>query len=128
MVTFMALGGAFADGSDVQCFTVKAGERVLEPTAPVKEGYTLKGWTEDGSAEYSFTTPVTADLVLYAMWKKEDPGMTEHTVTFMALGGGFADGSDVHSFTLKDGDRLLGPKAPVKEGYTLKGWTKDGID
>ena len=125
-VTFMALGGAFADGSDVQSFTVKDGEAVLEPTAPVKEGYILTGWTKDGSAEYIFTTPVTADLVLYAMWKKEDPSVKEHTVTFMALGGAFADGTDVQSFTVKDGEAVLEPMAPEKEGYTLQGWTLNG--
>ena len=125
-VTFMALGGAFADGSDVQSFTVKDGEPVLKPTAPVKEGYTLKGWTKDGSAEYIFTTPVTADLVLYAMWKKEDPSVKEHTVTFMALGGAFADGKDVQSFTVKDGEAVLEPMAPEKEGFTFRGWTLNG--
>ena len=125
-VTFMALGGKFADGTDVQTFTVKDGEAVLKPTAPVKEGYTLKGWTKDGSAGYIFTTPVTADLVLYAMWKKEDPGMTEHTVTFMALGGAFADGSDVQSFTVKDGEAVLEPMAPEKVGFTFQEWTLDG--
>ena len=125
-VTFMALGGKFADGSDVQTFTVKDGEAVLEPTAPKKEGYILTGWTKDGSAEYIFTTPVTADLVLYAMWKKEDPSVKEHTVTFMALGGAFADGKDVQSFTVKAGEAVLEPMAPEKEGYTLQGWTLNG--
>ena len=125
-VTFMALGGKFADGTDVQSFTVKDGEPVLKPTAPVKEGYTLTGWTKDGSAKYNFANAVNADLVLYAMWKKENPSMTEHTVTFMALGGKFADGTDVQSFTVKDGEAVLEPTAPVKEGYTLKEWTKDG--
>ena len=124
-VTFMALGGKFADGSDVQTFTVKDGETVLEPTAPVKEGYTLKGWTKDGAA-YDFTAVVTKDIVLKAQWEKRDPSMTEHKVTFMALGGAFADGSDVQAFTVKDGEMVLRPTAPVKEGYTLKGWTKDG--
>ena len=126
-VTFMALGGKFADGTDVQSFTVKDGEPVLEPTAPVKEGYTLTGWTKDGSAKYIFTSPVTADLVLYAMWKKENPSMTEHRVTFMALGGAFADGSDVQSFTVKDKEAVLEPTAPKKEGFTFQGWTLEGV-
>ena len=125
MVTFMALGGAFADGSDVQSFTVKDGEAVLEPMAPEKEGYTLQGWTLNGET-YDFSKAVTKDIVLKAQWEKRDPSMTEHKVTFMALGGAFADGSDVQSFTVKDGEMVLKPTAPVKEGYTLEGWTKDG--
>ena len=126
-VTFMALGGKFADGTDVQTFTVKDGGIVVEPTAPVKEGYTLKGWTKDGSAKYSFTAPVTADLVLYAQWEKKDPSVTEHTVTFMALGGKFADGSDVQSFTVKDGEAVLEPTAPKKEGFTFQEWMLEGV-
>ena len=125
-VTFMALGGKFADGTDVQTFTVKDGEAVLKPTAPVKEGFTLQGWTKDGSAEYNFTTPVAADLVLYAMWEKKDPSVKEHTVTFMALGGAFADGTDVQSFTVKDGETVLEPMAPEKVGFSFQGWTLNG--
>ena len=125
-VTFMALGGKFADGSDVQTFTVQDGKTVLKPTAPVKEGYTLKGWTKDGNEEYNFTTPVTADLVLYAVWEKKPEVTKEHTVTFMALGGAFADGTDVQSFTVKDGEAVLEPVAPEKEGFTFQGWTLEG--
>ena len=125
-VTFMALGGAFADGSDVQTFTVKAGEAVLEPTAPVKEGYTLKGWTKDRSVQYDFTVAVTEDIVLYAMWEKQQSVTKEHTVTFMALGGAFADGTDVQSFTVKDGATVRKPQDPAKKGFTFQGWTLDG--
>ena len=125
-VTFMALGGAFADGSDVQTFTVKAGETVLEPTAPVKEGYTFKWWTKDRSAKYDFTVAVTEDIVLYAMWEKQQSVTKEHTVTFMALGGAFADGTDVQTFTVKDGATVRKPQDPVKVGFTLQGWTLDG--
>ena len=125
-VTFMALGGAFADGSDVQTFTVKAGETVLEPTAPVKEGYTFKWWTKDRSAKYDFTVAVTEDIVLYAMWEKQQSVTKEHTVTFMALGGAFADGTDVQSFTVKDGATVRKPQDPAKKGFTFQGWTLDG--
>ena len=125
-VTFMALGGKFADGTDVQTFTVKDGEAVLKPTAPVKEGFTLQGWTKDGSAEYNFTTPVAADLVLYAMWEKKPEVTKEHKVTFMALGGAFADGTDVQSFTVKDGETVLEPMAPEKVGFSFQGWTLNG--
>ena len=125
MVTFMALGGAFADGSDVLSFAVQDGETVRKPKNPVKKGFTFKGWTLDG-APYGFTEAVRRDIVLKAQWEKENPGMTEHRVTFMALGGAFADGSDVQSFAVKDEETVLEPTTPVKEGYTLKGWTVGG--
>ena len=113
-VTFMAQGGAFADGSDVQKFTVKDGGTVLEPTAPVKEGYTLTGWTKGGSVKYNFADAVNADLVLYAMWEKKDPSVKEHTVVFVANGGTFADGKNRMEFTVADGALLTQPEKPTR--------------
>ena len=127
-VTFMALGGAFADGSDVQTFTVKAGETVLEPTAPVKEGYTLKGWKKDGGAGYNFGDRVNADLVLYAVWEKEDPSMTEHTVVFVATGGTFADGKNRMKFKVADGAVLTQPEKPTRADFTFRRWMLRGAE
>ena len=126
MVTFMALGGAFADGSDVQSFMVKAGETVLVPTAPVKEGYNLKGWTEDGSAKYNFANAVNADLVLYAMWDKKQSVTAEHTVVFVANGGTFADGKNRMEFKVADGAVLVQPAKPTRADFTFGGWMLRG--
>ena len=125
-VTFMALGGAFADGSDVQSFMVKAGETVLVPTAPVKEGYNLKGWTEDGSAKYNFANAVNADLVLYAMWDKKQSVTAEHTVVFVANGGTFADGKNRMEFMVADGAALTQPEKPTRADFTFSGWMLRG--
>ena len=125
-MTFMALGGTFADGSDVQSFTVKAGETVLEPTAPVKEGYTLKGWKKANGAGYSFGDRVNADLVLYAVWEKEDPSMTEHTVVFVATGGAFADGKNRMKFKVADGAVLMQPEKPTRADFTFRRWMLRG--
>ena len=126
MVTFMALGGAFADGSDVQSFTVKDGEAVLEPTAPVKEGFTLKGWTLEGAA-YDFTTVVTANIVLKAQWEA-NAGVTVRKVTYVANGGKFADGSDRMEVEVADGKLANRPTDPVKDGCALTRWTLDGAE
>ncbi|MDY4041869.1 MAG: discoidin domain-containing protein [Collinsella sp.] len=76
------------DGSVVSTIKVKDGETVAKPADPVKDGYTFKHWTAertvafraaalaaDEPAAYDFSTPVTGDLTLTAVFKKdEDPG------------------------------------------------------
>ena len=55
--------------------TVDNGLTVSEPEKPVREGYVFLGWFTDEACtvKYSFSTPVTADLTLYAGWKKDAP-------------------------------------------------------
>ncbi|HVX54224.1 InlB B-repeat-containing protein [Nocardioides sp.] len=50
--------------------TVGDGDTATPPTPdPTQGGYTFEHWsTSVGGAAYDFTTPVTADLTLYAVW------------------------------------------------------------
>ena len=62
-VSFDTDGGtAIADQS------VRSGAKATEPTAPTKSGYTFGGWYAEDTftAEYDFTTPITADTTIYA--------------------------------------------------------------
>ena len=58
-------------GSEVGNQTVSYNKNVMEPLAPIKEGYIFQGWFDDETLEhsYDFTSPVTADMTLYAKWK-----------------------------------------------------------
>lgn len=59
--------------------TVKDGGTATEPTVtPQRDGYTFGGWYNSAGTKYNFTTPVTGDLELYAMWTA-----TPVTVTFL---------------------------------------------
>ena len=55
----------------------KLGEQLVEdgtataPTAPTKKGYTFAGWQLDGK-KYDFSTKVTKDITLVAVWKKKE--------------------------------------------------------
>ena len=64
-VTFASRGG-----SSVLPQYVSAGDTATPPTAPSRMGYTFYRWTTDeaGTNPYDFSTPVTADLTLYAQW------------------------------------------------------------
>ncbi|MDR1134920.1 MAG: InlB B-repeat-containing protein [Clostridiales Family XIII bacterium] len=57
-------------GSDVAAQTVTSGLTATKPTDPTRENYTFGGWYTDaaGTTAYSFSTPVTAAVTLYAKW------------------------------------------------------------
>jgi uncharacterized repeat protein (TIGR02543 family) len=64
-VTFNSNGGESRDPQQVA-----SGRTVNQPPAPTRSGYTFGGWYSDPalSAAYSFSTPVTGDITLYAKW------------------------------------------------------------
>ena len=64
MVTFDTDGG-----SEVASQKVKEGRKATKPTDPTKNGFAFDGWYLDGEP-YDFSTPVTNDITLVAMWKK----------------------------------------------------------
>jgi uncharacterized repeat protein (TIGR02543 family) len=53
-----------------QSLLAGAGELAVQPADPVWEGYTFKGWYTENTytTAYDFSTPVTADITLYAKW------------------------------------------------------------
>ena len=89
-VTFDTNGGVWNGGPETYTeeggnhVTYKyLGDQVLRPTDPTREGYAFIGWTTDpsyagtviddindvpSSALYDFSTPVTEDTTLYAVW------------------------------------------------------------
>ena len=72
-VTFDSNGG-----SDVADAQVQSKGTVTKPTNPTKKGYRFDGWYTDHALTdaYDFSTPVTADITLYAKWKKTSVGST----------------------------------------------------
>ena len=61
-VTFNSDGG-----SAVAAVTVESGQKVTEPTAPTKEGYTFDGWY-NGETKFDFNTAITGNITLTAHW------------------------------------------------------------
>lgn len=108
-VTFFTDGG-----STVASQQVKEGETAEKPeTDPVREGYAFAGWYKDPSTEekYSFDTPVTENITIYAKWA------TEYRITFVSGNG---DENKTVSF-YGSGAADLSP-SPVRDGYHLLGW------
>ena len=61
-VSFNTVGGTPIDDA-----VVISGEKVSEPTAPVKTGFSFENWLLDGET-YDFDDAVTSDLELYAVY------------------------------------------------------------
>ena len=56
-------------GSSIDSIVVANNDTLEEPASPIKEGYTFLYWELDGE-EYDFTTKVTSDITLTAVWKE----------------------------------------------------------
>ena len=65
-------------GSEVKSQEVACNNTVVKPTDPTREGYTFKGWQLEGN-DYNFSTPVTGDITLKAVWEKNDEPAPEPT-------------------------------------------------
>ena len=58
------------EGSAVDPEEVADGGTATEPTAPTRDLYTFQHWsTTIGGEAFSFTTEITADITLYAVWQ-----------------------------------------------------------
>lgn len=60
-------------GSTVDSQAVTSGSTATKPADPTKDGFIFGGWYSDSelTTAYDFTTPVTADITLYAKWEEE---------------------------------------------------------
>ncbi len=117
------------DGSSVPSQTQSYSETApkFTETESSREGFTFKGWTVPGQADYfdfswdqvldkstldtgtNYTLDVTAD------WEIES-----YTIAFEENGG-----SDVADITKTFGDATGYAGDPIKEGYTFGGWYED---
>lgn len=82
--------------------TINYGSTVSKPAAtPTKDGFTFKYWALSGqTTEYNFSTPVTSDITLVAIWE-QDSCVAEGTLITLA------DGSQVPVENLTGGEMLL---------------------
>ena len=65
---------------------------------------------------YDFSTPVKDDVTLVAQWEKSK----KWTITFDVNGGDTPAPADQQIF---DGDHIVKPTDPTREGYIFQGWT-----
>jgi len=109
-------------GSAVASVEVSKNETVAMPDDPTKDGLTFVGWytDEDGDDEFNFTTPITKNTTLYAVWTDEVLVRFDDRVLGVL---------DAKQFLGTTGGNATKPADPVREGYTFEGWytTKAGL-
>ena len=130
-VLYVANGGKFADGQEVQRGLTDSDGMMRQPMTPTRDGYTFAGWywvsdlsvlTEEQKEQnkVDFTQPVTKPHVtMYAQWVKNQD---EINVLYAANGGQFADGNDTMQGVADSNGVMRQPAEPTREGYTFDGW------
>ncbi len=91
---------------------------VTLPSAPTKAGNTFGGWytaLNGGGTQFTASTPVTADITVYAKWTADS-----QTLTFNSNGG-----TAVTAITQNFGTAVSAPTNPTRAGYTFAGWFND---
>lgn len=120
-VTFEANGAE--SGAPEAMTDIWVGSEIVEPEAPVKDGFIFMGWFEDNDTfekPWIFTgnnaSVVTKNITLYAKWVE----IQTFNITFESNGGTAVAGT-----TAKTGELITKPENPTKDGYTFVGWCAD---
>lgn len=116
-VVFNSNGGSACNTK----FVATADGKLVKPADPTRDGYTFGGWFTDEACvqAYDFSTPVTADLTLYAKWTKNavNPGGNGGSGTNGGNGGagngsGAGAGTGTGSGSGTKGQQVGGAVAP----------------
>lgn len=107
----------YAGAPEAAAVEVDADTAVARPADPTRSGYLFDCWSTNRmiAREYDFSTAVTDDITLYAMWKS-----TSATVSFDTDGG-----TAIDDVTVDVGSKVTKPADPVKTGYKFAGWYAD---
>ena len=129
-VLYVANGGKFADGQEVQQGLTDSDGMMRQPAEPTREGYTFDGWywhadysgyTDEQKAadKVDFSQPVQSDVNIYAQWTKNADVQAEQvTVKFVD------NFNETESSTeVKKGEAVAKPADPAYDGWTFEGWS-----
>ena len=104
--------------------TVEDGKPAAKPADPTESGWTFGGWYTEAACTnaFDFSTPITADITLYAKWTEESVTPVTHTVTF----DGNGHGTPPAPVTVEHGNPVGCPADPVADpGWKFAGWCED---
>ena len=109
---------------------VGEGDKATTPSDPVLPGYVFQGWfTEDGT-QFSFDTPITDNITLYAHWTEGSEPVETFTITFEenkpAGAASEIKGMPEAYENIQAGSKVTAPENPTLEGYVFEGWYLNG--
>ena len=133
-VLYVANGGKFADGQEVQQGLTDSDGMMRQPMTPTRDGYTFAGWywvsdlsglTDEqkdlNKVDFSQSIAGKDHATIYAQWTK-NADQNEIDVLYAANGGQFATGETFQQ-GLTDSDGMMRqPAEPTRDGYTFAGW------
>ncbi|KAK3604767.1 hypothetical protein CHS0354_000425 [Potamilus streckersoni] len=120
-ITLDANGGTAGSATSI---IVENGKTATIPNSglPTKAGYTLTSWNTKadgtGTAFEFGTTPVTANITIFAQWTIISPN--QFIVLFNSNSGSF-----VPYTTVNFGEKVTKPADPTRANYVFGGWFKD---
>ena len=133
-VLYVANGGKFFDGQEVQQGLTDSDGMMRQPAAPTREGYTFDGWywvsdlsglTDEqkdlNKVDFSQSVAGKEHVTVFAQWTK-NLEQNDHAVMYVANGGQFATGETFQQGVTDSDGVMRQPAAPTREGYTFAGW------
>ena len=97
-----------------------------EGKVPVRSGYTLVGWymEKDFIRPFDFSTGISEDIELFALWTKDDVEHYEVTFDYDYYG----DKIENYSYPVDSGAQVARPVDPTRVGYTFDKWLLDSAE
>ena len=133
-VLYVANGGKFADGQEVQQGLTDSDGMMRQPAEPTREGYTFAGWywvsdlsvltdeqKDQNKVDFSQSIAGKDHATIYAQWTK-NADQNEIDVLYAANGGQFATGETFQQGITDSDGMMRQPAEPTREGYTFAGW------
>ena len=133
-VLYVANGGKFADGQEVQQGVTDSDGMMRQPAEPTRDGYTFAGWywvsdlsglTDEqkdlNKVDFSQSIAGKDHATIYAQWTK-NADQNEIDVLYAANGGQFATGETFQQGVTDSDGMMRQPAEPTRDGYTFAGW------
>ena len=134
-VMYVANGGQFADGQEVQQGLTDSEGLMRQPMTPTREGYTFAGWywvsSLDGltdeqkdlnKVDFEQSVAGKDHVTMFAQWTKDAEQENLFNVMYVANGGEFFTGETFQQGVTDSEGVMRQPVAPTREGYTFDGW------
>lgn len=120
----ISFNGSGAEKGSIEDILAKNNQQIQLPdNVFIKSGYKFTGWAESENGTVKYTNQayitVTGSLELYAVWEKEESGITSYNITLYT---GYDE--TYQHYIIQDNEPFLLPDTPFsRSGYIFLGWS-----